>query len=64
MWTMCGNYLLRVQLQAPGEGLAELGALESEATSLSHFTPSSSSLKPNHVAVCVTVRFTDFSLSL
>lgn len=23
MWTMCGNYLLGVQLQAPGEGLAE-----------------------------------------
>lgn len=26
MWTMCGNYLLRVQLQAPGEGLAGPGS--------------------------------------
>lgn len=45
-------------------GWQNRGAVESEATSLSLFIPPLSSLKPNHVAVCVTVHFTDFSLSL
>lgn len=58
MWTMCGNYLLRVQLQAPGEGLAEPGGGGDRGyVSLAFF---SSPLKPNHVAVCMTVRFSDF----
>ncbi|XP_064329353.1 uncharacterized protein LOC135317295 [Phalacrocorax carbo] len=44
-------------------GAGRAGGRWREATSLSHFhPPPPSSLKPNHIAVCVTVRFTDSSL--
>lgn len=45
-------------------GWQNRGAVERERLRLSRASPPLSSLKPNHVALCITVRFTDFSPGL
>lgn len=45
-------------------GWQNRGAVERERLRLSRASPPLSSLKPNHVALCITVHFTDFSPGL